>query len=32
MYAILFDGQVLKTVISGLMMGEHADDVEFSLR
>ena len=32
MYAILFDGQDLKTVISGLMMGEHADDVEFSLR
>ncbi|MBL4606705.1 MAG: NAD(P)H-dependent glycerol-3-phosphate dehydrogenase [Pseudomonadales bacterium] len=32
MYAILFDGQDLKTVISDLMMGEHADDVEFSLR
>ncbi len=32
MYAILFEGRDLKTVISGLMMGEHADDVEFSLR
>ena len=32
MYAILYEANDLKTVIAGLMLGEHADDVEFSLR
>ena len=31
LYAIIFDGKSLKDIVTALMMGEHADDVESSV-